>query len=128
MTPNYIIILGIIELLTFFVIIYFIIRANIIVNLLQQEVKELHLCVPVILRDIRLDLCSFNAELSEHICTEPMSSQKFGFIIGQIFTEIILFRLKTFKFGKKFLILSIILKAFNINKLLKPLFLFKTIR
>jgi len=128
MTPNYIIILGIVELLTFFAVIYLIIRANIIVNTLQQEVNELHLCLPVILRDIRLDLCDFNAELSEHVCTEPMSSQKFGFIIGQIFTEIILFRLKTFKFGKKFLILSIILKAFNINKLLKPLFLFKTIR
>jgi len=128
MTSNYIIILGIVELLTFFVIIYLIIRANIIVNMLQQEVNELHLCVPVILRDIRQDLCDFNVELSEHICTEPMSSQKFGFIVGQIFTEIILFRLKTFKFGKKFFILSIILKAFNINKLLKPLFLLKIIR
>ncbi|OGH95543.1 MAG: hypothetical protein A2039_08320 [Candidatus Melainabacteria bacterium GWA2_34_9] len=128
MTSNYIIILGIIELLTFFAIIYLIIRANIIVNTLQQEVNELHLCVPVILRDIRQDLCSFNAELSEHVCTEPISSQKLGFMVGQIFTEIILFRLKSFKFGRKFVILSIILKAFNFSKLLKPLLLLKPIR
>jgi hypothetical protein len=128
MTPNHIIILGIVELLTFFLIIYLIIRANIFVNTLQQEVNELHLCLPVIIRDIRNDLCSLNAELSEHLYTEPISSQKFGFMVGQIFTDIILFRLKTLQFGKKFMLLSIILKALNINKLLKPLFLFKTVR
>ena len=128
MTPNYIIILGIVELLTFSLIIYLIIRANIIVNILQQEVTELQLCLPVILRDIRRDLCSFNAELSENVCTEPISSQKLGFMVGQIFTEIILFRFKSLRFGKKFFMLSIILKALNINKLLKPLFLFKTTR
>lgn len=128
MTQNYIIIFGILELLAFFLVIFLIIRANILVNTLQQEVSELHLCVPVLIREIRHDLCNFNAELSEHVCTEPISSQKIGFIIGQIFTEIILLRLKTFKFGKKFIILSTILKAFNINKLLKPLFLFKIIR
>ena len=117
-----------IELLAFFVIIYLIIRANIFVNELQQEVNELHLCLPIVIRDIRHDLCSLNAELSEHLCSEPISPQKLGFMVGEIFTEIILFRLKTLEFGKKFTILSIILKAFNINKLLKPLFLLKTIR
>jgi len=128
MTTNYIIFLGIVELLIFCLIIYFIIRANIIVNLIQQEVNELHLCLPVIIRDIRLDLCNLNAELSEHACIEPISSQKLGFIVGQIFTEIILFRFKTLRFGKKFFILSVILKALSINKLLKPLFLLKNIR
>ncbi|MEI8389645.1 MAG: hypothetical protein WCG23_07135 [bacterium] len=128
MIQNHIIIFGMIELLTFVLIIYLIIRANIMVKLLQQEVDELHLCLPLIIRDIRTDLISFNAELSEHLYIEPISPQKLGFIIGQIFTEIILFRVKTLKFGKKFFILSTILKALNINKLLKPLFLFKTIR
>jgi hypothetical protein len=128
MMQNYIIIFGIVELLTFVLIIYLIIRANIFVNTLQQEVNELHLCLPVIIRDIRHDLCNLNAELSEHLCVEPISSQKLGFMVGQIFTEIILFRFKTLRFGKKFFILSTILKALKINKLLKPLFLFKTIR
>jgi len=128
MTINHIIILGIVELLTFIVIIYFIIRANIIVNLLQQEVNELNLCLPTILRDIRLDLSGLNAELSENACIEPISSQKLGFIIGKILTEIILFRFKTLRFGKKFFVLSVILKALNINKLLKPLFLLKIVR
>ena len=128
MTPNYIIILGILELLTFIAIIYFIIRANIIVNTLQQEINELHLCLPVVIRDIRHDLSKVNEELSEHISTDPASYQKLGFIIGQIFTEIIMFRVNSLKFSKKFIVLSRILKIFNINKLLKMLFLFKTTR
>lgn len=128
MTANYIIILGILELLIFFLAIYLIIRANTVVNALRQEVYELRLCLPFVIRDIRQDLCGLNAELSKYICVEPISSQKLGVIIGEIFTEIILFRFKTLKFGRKFFILSAILKALSINKLLKPLFLFKTIK
>lgn len=128
MTQNQIIILGIIELLTFFAVIYLIIRANIFVNALQQEVNELHLCLPVVLRDIRYDLSRLNSELSAQACDETLSHQQLGAIVGEIFTEIILFRINSLKFSRRFMLLSMVLKAFNVNKLLKPLFLLKNIR
>lgn len=125
MMQNYIIIFGIIELLIFFIVIYLIIRANVFINALQQEVNELHLCLPGIIRDIRYDLKDLNTELSTYAYNEPVSPQKIGIIVGKIFTEIILFRINSLQFTKKFAILSIILKAFNINKFFKLLFLLK---
>ncbi len=128
MTHNHIIIFGIIEFVLFFVFLYLIIRANIVVNALQKEINELHLCLPVIIRDIRQDLSSLNSELSQYISQISPSPQDIGFIAGQVFTEILLFKIKSFRFGRKFLILSIILKAINIRKLFNHLLIFKNAR
>lgn len=122
MMQNYIILLGMVELFLFFALIYLIIRANVFINALQQEIKELHLALPVLVRDIRNDLKEFNAELTAKFNSGNLSPQKIGFIVGKIFTEIILLRFKAAHFSKKFVIISFVLKAMNINKLLKPSF------
>lgn len=128
MTENHIFIFGIVELLTFFIIIYLIIRANIFVNTLQQEINELHLYLPGVLRDIRYDLKDFNTELAAQISSKAVSSQKLGFLAGKIVTEILLLRFKSLQFDKKFVILSMILKSINVKKFLKPMILAKTVR
>jgi len=119
MTEKYILIIGITELLTFITVMYLIIRANIVVNELQSEVNELHLCLPGMLRDIRTDLKDFNADLAEQFPNNEISSQKIGTVVGKICTEIIIYRINPIKFGKKFIFLSRLLKTLNIDKLLK---------
>lgn len=128
MVQNYIIVVGIVEILLFGTFLYFIIMANIFVNALKQEINDLHLFLPVIIRDIRYDLVQFNKDLSAHISEEALSPEKIGMFAGKIFTEIIFFRFSSLKLSKKFLVLSVISKAVKLNKLLKPLFLFKTVR
>jgi len=128
MIQNYIIIFGIIELLVFLTGIYLIIRANIFVNTLQNEVNELHLYLPQAIREIRLDLKSFNNNLAQQISKSPDSAQKLGFIAGKILTEMLLFRFKAARIGKKFIILSFILKTLNIKKILKPISLIQSVR
>lgn len=128
MTQYQINIFGIVELLTFFFIICLIIGTNIYVNRLRQEVNELHLYLPDAIKDIKNDLRSLNAELSEYTSNSLITPDKIGFIVGQIITEIILLKFKTMKLGKKFIVFSMIFKAFNINKWLKPLLLLKNIR
>ncbi len=117
MTQNYITILTIIELLFSFIIIYLIIRADIIVNIMQQEVNILHLHLPAIMREIRQDLKNMNIELLKHADSKLISSQKLGYITGKIFTEILMLRLTALQINKKFLILTIISKIINMRKI-----------
>lgn len=117
MTQNLIIIVGIVELLTFLAILYLIIRANIFVNNLQKEINDLHLYLPTIIRDIRYDLRSLNSELSKQFFYKPVTPQQAGMIAGKIFSELVLFRLNSLKFTKKFIFLSMFLNKLNIRKL-----------
>jgi len=117
MTQNFIVILTIIELLASFLLIYLIIRANIIVNTLQQEVNLLHLHLPSVIRDLRQDLTNLNSELIKYVDKKFISAQKIGYLVGKIFTEILLFRMSQLQINKKFLIISIISKIVNLKKL-----------
>jgi len=128
MTYNQVLFLGIVELLTFFIIICLIIRANVFVNALQKEINDLYLYLPEIIREIRYDLKELNAELSSHFSEEGVSPQTLGVIVGKICKEIIIYRLNSLQISRKFVIIKMLLKTLNIKKFLKPLFFVKTVR
>lgn len=117
MTQNYIIVFTIVEVFLSFVIIYLLIRADIIINTLQQEINTLHLHLPVLIRDIRTDVKNINAELVKHVSNKIISPQKIGYITGKIFTEILLLKMTALQVNKKFMIISIISKLVNMRKL-----------
>lgn len=122
MLQNYVLI-GTIELLLFCIILYLIIRLNIIVNTAQREVNELYIYLPVAIRDMKYDLRGFNEYIRKKAESNPLDAQEIGFLVGKIFTEVFLTRFNAFPFKKKFLITSILFKFWNLRQRLKATFL-----
>ena len=119
MTQTHIILLGIVELLVFFLILYLLIRADIYIKTLQKEVNDLFLYLPTIIRDIRYDLRNLNAELKENFFSKPLTSHQAGVIAGRVFSEIVLLRFKSLGFTKKFTALTTLFKVLNLKKILR---------
>jgi len=128
MTLTNLVLFGIIELLMFFIILSMLIIANKKVKALKQEIFELQLTLPPAIKETKESLSTINSELNEYCEKTNFSPEKIGYIAGEILTEILLLNFKTTPVGKEFIVITKIIKAFNINKLLKPLLLLKKVR
>jgi len=128
MTLTNIIIIGIIEVLAFAGVLYLLIKANAKVVVLTQEITDLKATLPKAIKEIKHDLRAINSELGEYCEKTQFSPEKAGFLAGEIFTEILLLNFKTTTLGKELIVISKLIKALNINKLLKPLLLLKKVR
>lgn len=111
------------ELFIFCLLLYFIIRVNIYVNTLQKEVNELHMYLPVALRDIKSDLKAFNVTLMKKFEAQELTPQELGLLFGRIFSDIIFMRFSVSPFTKKMTLAQIALKLWNIRGRLKQTFL-----
>jgi hypothetical protein len=126
MNINGIIFFGIAEVIIFAVLIYFIVKADIFINALHEEVKDISFCLAEIVKDIKYDLRAINAEISESVLLKSPSPEQIGMIVSKIFTEIIMFRLSSLQFAKKYAILPVIFK--HINRPLKTKIVYRSMK
>lgn len=122
MTQN-LVIFAALELLLFCIILYLIIRANIFVNILQQDVGELYIYLPITIRDIKTELKMFNKYLNKKIIKSALNKREIGFLTGRILTEIVFARLRGNPLKRNMALISMFYKLWKLRERLKATFL-----
>lgn len=113
MPTQNILLIGAIELIIFYLILYSLLKARIWVRNRQIFIDEISEELPEIIRKLRNELENFNYKITHPSGPKPLSSQELGYITGTILTEILTAKIPKFGIKNHFVIFSIIAKLWK---------------